>query len=111
MRKPAPQVGLFPMTAKNAIARTVHHVIATLVVKAAFAHIGDNMPIIGYDIHIFLCTCDKCGKQEEVTQNNDHGIYNGAQAARSLGWSFGQNGYILCDVCRKNNKFDRHKTK
>ncbi len=69
------------------------------------------MPVTGYDIHIFLCTCDTCGTQAEVTQNNNRGIYNGAQAARSLGWSFGQNGNVKCNVCRQHNKYDRQRNK
>lgn len=69
------------------------------------------MAIIGYTVHFFLCTCDKCGKQEEVPQNTDRGIYNGAQAARSLGWSFGQRGEIKCNVCRRSNKYDRQRNK
>ena len=69
------------------------------------------MAVTGYDIHIFLCTCDKCGEQAEVPQNNARGIYNGAQAARSLGWSFGQNGNVKCSVCRQSNKYDRQRIK
>lgn len=69
------------------------------------------MPIISYTVHIFLCTCDKCGKQKEVPQNIIHGIYNGAQAVRSLGWSFGQRGEIKCNICRRSNKYDRQRNK
>ena len=28
-------------------------------------------------------------------------VYNEAQAARSLGWSFGRDGKVLCGKCRK----------
>ena len=39
-----------------------------------------------------------------VSKTNE--IYNGAQAVRSLGWSFGKDGKLLCDECRKENYKD-----
>lgn len=67
------------------------------------------MPVIGYQLYIFLCTCEKCGEQTEVRRDPDKGIYNAAQAARSLGWNFGQDRSTTCNKCRKNNKYERYK--
>lgn len=51
-------------------------------------------------VHVFVCTCDVCGSREEVKENYN-GIYNGAQAVRSLGWSFGKDKSVKCSSCRK----------
>lgn len=55
-----------------------------------------------YVKRIYVCQCDNCRVVEEVEKNKK--IYNGAQAVRSLGWSFGNGGReILCGRCRGDN--------
>ena len=58
--------------------------------------------------HYFKCFCDKCGLMVEVEENIFIGIYNGAQAARSLGWSFGKDRRCFCSSCRKMRLVDKH---
>lgn len=60
------------------------------------------MGVTSYSVHVFVCKCDICGKLVEVKENY-HGIYNGAQAVRSLGWSFGKDKSVKCDKCRMDN--------
>ena len=55
----------------------------------------------------YFCCCDNCRKIIVVPKTIS--IYNGAQAARSVGWAFGKNGKVLCDCCRKGNVNDRYK--
>lgn len=47
----------------------------------------------------FVCQCDECGKVSEAIEKTPT-IYNGAQAARSIGWSFGKDGKVTCLDCR-----------
>lgn len=64
------------------------------------------MSIKSKSIHIYVCTCDECGKCIEVQENDK--IYNGAQAARSLGWKFGKDRSVKCDKCRSNDWNDHY---
>ena len=68
------------------------------------------MSVRGYSVHVFVCTCDKCGKREDV-QENPSVVYNGAQAVRSLGWSYGKDKRVLCDKCRQGNWLDNYRYK
>lgn len=54
----------------------------------------------------YICRCDRCRKMAIVPENEE--IRNGAQAVRSLGWSFGKDKSVYCDNCRKQNRKDRH---
>lgn len=54
----------------------------------------------------YICRCDRCHKKVIVPETKD--IYNGAQAVRSLGWSYGKDKSVYCDKCRKENRNDRH---
>ena len=57
--------------------------------------------VVYYTIPVYNCHCDVCGKFEQVYDYNSNKIYNGAQAVRSLGWSFGKDGKtVKCDKCR-----------
>ncbi len=59
---------------------------------------------------LYYCiTCDKCNAYEKVAQNFNHGVYNGAQAVRSIGWSYGKDGTVLCSYCRKKHYTDRYR--
>ena len=60
-----------------------------------------------FNIPKYCCVCDKCNVAIEV--NKTVKIYNGAQAVRSLGWSFGKDGRVLCKKCRMNNFEDKYK--
>ena len=55
-----------------------------------------------FNVQTFCCVCDECGTVRDVEKNFDK-IYNGAQAVRSLGWSFGKDKRVLCDKCRIDN--------
>lgn len=59
-----------------------------------------------YTIPVYLCICDICGKVKRIEKDYSSNIYNGAQAVRSLGWSFGRDGKtVKCTNCRaKRNK-------
>ena len=58
-----------------------------------------SVTLINYPV--YFCRCDKCLKSASVERDDDAGIYNGAQAVRSLGWSFSKDGKtVLCDTCR-----------
>ena len=48
--------------------------------------------------YVFKCDC--CGKVAEVECDGKR-VYNGAQAVRSLGWSFGRDKKIKCPICKK----------
>lgn len=63
--------------------------------------------IYGYKKYYFVITCDICGKKIEIEKTKQ--IYNGAQAARSTGWSFGKNKKIKCNQCRLKEFNDKHK--
>ena len=65
------------------------------------------MGVTSYSVHVFVCKCDICGKLVEVKENY-HGIYNGAQAVRSLGWSFGKDKSVKCLECRKHDWDDHY---
>lgn len=67
------------------------------------------MSVVTFSVHYFVCTCDNCGKESTVSENRRIGIYNKAQAVRSLGWSFGKDKSILCDTCRQNNYLDNYR--
>lgn len=54
----------------------------------------------------YICRCDRCHKMAIVPESKE--IYNGAQAVRSLGWSYGKDKSVYCDKCRKENWKDRH---
>ncbi len=69
------------------------------------------MSIMTYSVHVYVCTCDDCDKSIEVKENKRIGIYNAAQAVRSLGWSFGKDKSVRCDKCRQNNWEDKHRYK
>ncbi len=57
--------------------------------------------VVYYTIPVYSCRCDVCGKFEQIYGYNSNKIYNGAQAVRSLGWSFGKDGKtVKCDNCR-----------
>ncbi len=59
------------------------------------------MGVSSYSVHVFVCKCDDCERLEEVEESPE--IYNGAQAVRSLGWSFGKDKSVKCDKCRMDN--------
>ncbi|MBO4252246.1 MAG: hypothetical protein J5911_06280 [Clostridia bacterium] len=61
-----------------------------------------------YNIHIFVCKCDNCGRIERVEQDNIR-AYNAAQAARSIGWSFGKDKKTYCPLCRKMRQQDNYR--
>ena len=68
------------------------------------------MGIKTYSVHVFVCTCDICGRVEQVRENYST-AYNAAQAVRSIGWSYGKDKSVKCDVCRQSERHDRHKNK
>ena len=61
-----------------------------------------------YTIHIFVCKCDNCGRIVQVKEDNIR-AYNAAQAARSIGWSFGKDKKTYCPLCRKQRLKDNYK--
>ena len=61
------------------------------------------MSVGSYSVKVFVCRCDVCGATDSVEEYPELGIYNGAQAVRSLGWSFGKSGRVLCGTCRPSN--------
>ena len=63
--------------------------------------------VLGYSKHYYLCKCDLCGQVETVEESKN--IYNGAQAVRSLGWSFGKDKRVFCKSCRQSRLADRHR--
>ncbi len=60
-----------------------------------------------HNIPYYYCICDNCKKTATVNQTPIN--YNGAQAVRSLGWSFGKNQKVFCNECRKRNYNDHYK--
>lgn len=60
-----------------------------------------------YTVAYYLCVCDSCGKKENV--NRSETVYNAAQAARYLGWSYGRDRKCYCKSCRRNNYGDNYK--
>lgn len=64
------------------------------------------MSVSSYSVHVYVCTCDKCGKREEVKETER--IYNGAQAVRSLGWKFGKDKSVKCSECRSKDWDDHY---
>lgn len=59
--------------------------------------------IKGFCKYYYVIKCDVCGKSEVVERDFDHGVYNGAQAVRSLGWSYGRDKRVMCKDCRIGN--------
>ena len=66
------------------------------------------MSVVGYQVTFYRCHCDVCGKTYDVEKDYEK-IYNGAQAVRSLGWSFGKDSRVLCCDCRKTHMTDRYR--
>lgn len=66
------------------------------------------MSVVSCSIKIYICTCDKCGKCVDVQENLEAGIYNGAQAVRSLGWKFGKDKSVKCLECRSHDWDDHY---
>ena len=66
------------------------------------------MSVTCFSTPTFLCKCDRCGRIEHVEKNYDKN-YNGAQAVRSLGWSFGKDKTVKCDRCRRASLYDNYK--
>ena len=58
-------------------------------------------------VKFYYCVCDECKTHASVERCE--GMYNGAQAVRSLGWSYGKDGKTLCQSCRQKNCFDKYK--
>ena len=67
--------------------------------------------IINHNQKTYCCKCDMCDKVVYVPENIQAGIYNGAQAARSLHWSFGKDKSVKCDVCRQYQVNDHYSLK
>lgn len=67
------------------------------------------MSVILINYPIYYCTCDTCKKRETVERTIVNNTYNGAQAVRSLGWSYGKDGKVLCDTCRRYNRNDHYR--
>lgn len=63
--------------------------------------------ISGYSKHFYVCKCDCCNETVVVEETNK--IYNGAQAVRSLGWSFGKDKRVFCSSCRQVRLCDQHR--
>ena len=61
--------------------------------------------VYGFSKHYYLCKCDCCGAKAIVEENLS--VYNGAQAVRSLGWSFGRDKRVLCKTCRRSQTKDK----
>ena len=64
------------------------------------------MSVGSYIKKVYVCTCDKCGKSQEVEP--DKNIYNGAQAVRSLGWKLGKDKSVKCSECRSYDWDDHY---
>lgn len=69
------------------------------------------MSVYTETVHVYICTCDVCGKLAEIQENHAKGIYNRAQAVRSLRWSYGKDKSVKCDKCRKLAWNDRYSSK
>lgn len=59
----------------------------------------------------YCCKCDICGKTAYVNEDLKNRIYNGAQAARSIHWSFGKDKSVKCDVCRQYQINDHYQAR
>lgn len=66
------------------------------------------MSVTSYSIKYYVCVCDKCGKRSDPIKDTSQ-VYNRAQAARSIGWSYGKDCKVLCDNCRMDNWEDRYR--
>lgn len=60
------------------------------------------------NIPLYECQCDICGVTVTVEKDYQK-IYNGAQAVRSLGWSYGKDGSVRCVNCRATRIVDRYR--
>lgn len=69
------------------------------------------MSVSSYSVHVFVCVCDVCGERADVEESLRNGIYNGAQAVRSLGWSFGKDKSVKCSKCRQTAWGDMYREK
>ena len=68
--------------------------------------------VTSYGVLIYVCQCDNCKQVERVQKDFSKKIYNRAQAVRSLGWSFGEDGKtVVCANCRKHNLKDKYRYK
>lgn len=65
------------------------------------------MSVGSFNVTYYVCKCDKCGKVSEAIEKTAK-IYNAAQAARSIAWSYGKDGKTLCLDCRKKNWDDHY---
>lgn len=60
--------------------------------------------VTSYTKLFYVCICDNCKKVHTVEKDLNNKIYNRAQAVRSIGWSFGEDGKtVMCDRCRFDN--------
>lgn len=66
------------------------------------------MSVTSYTTKIYVCKCDVCGKTEYVEESLANKIYNGAQAVRSLKWSYGKDKSVKCDICRRKEWNDHY---
>lgn len=53
----------------------------------------------GFSKYYYDVRCDVCGKSCLVEKDIELGIYNSAQAVRSLGWHFGRDKKVTCLDC------------
>lgn len=60
-----------------------------------------------YKIRVYVIECDCCKCVRAVEEDFSKRIYNGAQAVRSIGWSYGRNKQVLCSKC-KIDRCKRH---
>lgn len=65
------------------------------------------MGVGSFRVLYYVCKCDICGKISEAIEGST-AIYNSAQAARSIGWSFGKDGKVHCEECRRRDWNDRY---
>lgn len=63
--------------------------------------------ICSFSVVYYFCKCDYCGSVRKVEKTEK--IYNGAQAVRSLGWSFGKDSKVRCVLCRKFRIVDKYR--
>ena len=64
------------------------------------------MAVLSKVIKVWVCTCDKCGKSQEVAPSDE--LYNGAAAVRSIGWKFGKDRSVKCAECRSRDWDDHY---
>lgn len=57
--------------------------------------------ISGIRKYYFEIKCDICGQVALVEKDEEHGVYNGAQAVRSFGWHYGRDKRVTCADCAK----------